>query len=195
MLTLGSPGVQVTFLSQAAGRLLFVSLRSFVLGRIITRKRRRWAHRICCFRWLTCATDKISHLDGSIVWRLGGKRSDFVSDTAWTGQHGARVHSQNETHIVISMFDNARYHHSIPVTHETSRALFLTLHVTESPMRAETLLSIDQPDGKFNMARGNVQTLPDGGIFVCWVNECLLGEYTMDGKRLLQARLKADLST
>lgn len=147
------------------------------------------------FGELTPVADKISHLDGSIVWRLGGKRSDFDSDTAWTGQHGARVHSQNQTHIVLSFFDNARYHHSIPPTHETSRALFLTLHVNERPMRAETLLSIDQPDGSYNMARGNVQALPNENIWVCWVRGCLFGEYDNGGRMLMKARLKPDLST
>lgn len=150
---------------------------------------------LACGRRLTPEADKISHIDGSIVWRLGGKESDFEADTAWTGQHGARVWSQNETHIILSFFDNARYHHSIPATHDTSRALFLALHITEQPMRAEAILSIDQPDGAYNMARGNVDVLPNDNIWVCWVRACLVGEYDSSGKMLMRAELKADLSS
>lgn len=144
---------------------------------------------------LTAWADKVSHKDGSIIWRLGGKRSDFKLDTAWTGQHGARVHFQNETHIIVSFLDNARFSPNIEPTHENSRALFLTLHIAESPMRAETLLSIDQPNGGYNAARGNVQVLPNGNIWACWVKGCLFSEHHEDGSMLMKARLKPELST
>ena len=121
---------------------------------------------------------KVSRKTGAIVWRLGGKKSSFKQDTTWVGQHGARVQSQNETHIVVSMMDNAKFSNSLPKSHKNSRALFLVLHLTEQPMRAETLLSIDQPLGSYNMARGNVQVLPNDNIHVCWVKKCLLSEHT-----------------
>ena len=53
---------------------------------------------------------KISHLNGTIMWRLGGVRSDFnfTDGSRFSRQHHARVVSQNETHTLVSVFDNAR---------------------------------------------------------------------------------------
>lgn len=55
---------------------------------------------------------RISRVDGRILWRLGGCYagiSDFEMEDGvpFFWQHHARVRSENATHIIISLFDNA----------------------------------------------------------------------------------------
>ena len=53
---------------------------------------------------------KISTEDGSIVWRLGGKQSDFElgPGVKFSRQHDIRFRGMNKTHTMVSMLDNAR---------------------------------------------------------------------------------------
>lgn len=84
---------------------------------------------------------KISARDGSIVWRLGGKHSDFKWDDLFIGQHAARVRMQNDTHTLLSLLDNS----AGPITwydneRTYSRGLLILLRTDKSPMTAETVV-------------------------------------------------------
>jgi len=86
----------------------------------------------------TCALYRISRDSGEIVWRLGGKKSDFEQDFTFLGQHDARVISQNDTVTVISFFDNASTG-DMPAFQKTANASsfkVVALHEEESPKRA-----------------------------------------------------------
>src|SRR6266516_3344401 len=57
----------------------------------------------------TSSMMKISGANKSVIWRLGGKKSDFVLDGFnFTGQHDARFRGGNSSVQLISLFDNAK---------------------------------------------------------------------------------------
>ncbi|KAK5168356.1 uncharacterized protein LTR77_006926 [Saxophila tyrrhenica] len=138
---------------------------------------------------------KISHVDGHIVWRLGGKKSDFefVDPAAkFSRQHHVRVRSQNETHMILSVFDNAMGDHSPAVEHPTndiSRGLILALKTTP-PMTVELLAHYDHPQGGITNSRGSTQILPSGNIFMGWTYSSRQSEHTPDGRLLMEANFK-----
>ena len=45
------------------------------------------------------------------------------------------------------------------------------------------------------MARGNVELLPNGNVWACWVSNCLLSEHNKDGTMVMKAQLKPDFTT
>ncbi|PNS14555.1 Isotrichodermin C-15 hydroxylase [Sphaceloma murrayae] len=132
---------------------------------------------------------RISGTDKSIVWRLGGKTSDFVMDFSFSSQHHATVISSNESTVVLTVLDNA----SGEVwrnrdTAETSSALMVALYTSERPMRAKLLYRWKRPDGGLTRKRGNVNILPNGNVWIGWSEQSYLSEHTMDGRLLLEAK-------
>jgi hypothetical protein len=125
------------------------------------------------------AIDKRS---GRVLWRLGGKRSDFRMD------QGARFHFQHDAEwlhgsassrsATISLFDNE----ATPPTAEESRGLVLRLD-----MRARTarvVRTYTHPDKLLSIAEGNLQPLPDGHVLIGWGPERHVSELTRDGRLL-----------
>src|ERR1700760_3689055 len=92
---------------------------------------------------------KVSHLDGSIVWRLGGVKSDFVFKdhrAEFSRQHHSRVRGQNATHAWVTVFDNAiGSGQEEEASSEASWGLYLLLHTAVQPMTAEVLARYEHP--------------------------------------------------
>lgn len=136
---------------------------------------------------------KVSGKDGHIIWRLGGKMSDFGhGDWTFSRQHDIRLREQNATHTVLSILDNARGIDSQEPTYPESRGLLLALD--EKAMTVSIIQQIDHPDGLGNYAprRGNYQALPGGSIFMGWSERAIQSEHAPDGTLLMHARLSAD---
>ncbi|GAB7342192.1 hypothetical protein MBLNU457_g0444t1 [Dothideomycetes sp. NU457] len=132
---------------------------------------------------------RISRVDGSILWRLGGRESDFVADFNFSMQHDARVVSENSTTIVLTLLDNAINHYEGQTpTSSSSSAKMIALYTTEAPMRAELLRQWNRPDGELSKLRGNVQMLENGNTFVGWSKQGYISEHTSDGKVVLEAQ-------
>jgi Arylsulfotransferase (ASST) len=127
---------------------------------------------------------KLDRTTGDIVWRLGGKKSDFAmgDGTAFAYQHDARDHGNG----VVSVFDDGSY--SAESAIETaSRAIVLQLDtgaMTASLARAEA-----NPEGALSYAMGNTQLLDDGGMFVGWGTTPECSEYAADGTLRFDATL------
>ena len=141
---------------------------------------------------------KISQHDGSIVWRLGGVKSDFAMGRAerFTRQHHARVHSQNETMTIVSVFDNAKgTGTNATESHPFSRGLILALNTNTQPMWAELLAHFDHPREGKTTSRGSTQILPNENVFMCWAYNTLVSEHAPDGRLLMDARLKKSVHT
>lgn len=145
----------------------------------------------------TYAIYKISHKDGSILWRLGGKKSDFqfAEGTHFTGQHDVRCLSQNSTHMLITMMDNALGPHWTDITNPNSRGLVLSVN-TET-MTATEVSKYDHPYGvgAYAPERGNFQTLPNGNAFVSWTKDALHSEHSPDGELIAEAKFPSGLKT
>jgi len=79
---------------------------------------------------------KIARADKSILWRLGGKISNFSMNFNFTSQHHAKIISENASTTIISILDNASdgWHAS---SARTSSAMLIALYTSEQPKRAE----------------------------------------------------------
>jgi hypothetical protein len=140
---------------------------------------------------------KISHKDGSIIWRLGGTKSDFVhiDDFRFTRQHMVRYRGGNSTHTILSILDNAKGQEKFRgPSHPFSRGLIIALDESSTPMTAEIIGQYDHPDGPGNHAhrRGGCQILPNGNVFMGWSEQALMSEHAADGTILMQARLQPE---
>ncbi|KAK5168776.1 uncharacterized protein LTR77_006085 [Saxophila tyrrhenica] len=136
---------------------------------------------------------KISGKDGSILWRFGGRKSDFQTPFKFSGQHAARVQSHNDTHTMITMLDNA-FGPGVPrTTHNSSRGLIVTLDTTA--MTAELITEYPHPNRGYATSRGNMQVLPNGHAWLCWTSHALESEYTTDGSLIMTAGLRPKIDS
>jgi Arylsulfotransferase (ASST) len=119
--------------------------------------------------------------DGHIIWRLGGKRSDFGPPAAvkFRFQHNARMYSDG----TLSLFDNG----AIPKVEPFSRPLVLKLDRTAH--RATIVKSFVHPTKISSPFEGNLELLPDGGAIVGWGGVRKVTEFTPSGKVRFELKL------
>ena len=120
----------------------------------------------------TSAVYKVDRRTGKILWRLGGKSSDFEMG------EGARFAYQHDVRRcpngTVTMFDNRD-----KGMNEQSRGI--TLKLDEDAMTAVLLREYTHPKKPFAIFQGSVQTLPDGNVFVGWGSAPYLSEFGRDG--------------
>jgi hypothetical protein len=123
---------------------------------------------------------KINRKTGSVMWRLGGKRSDFElgKGVRFAWQHDVRRQSDG----TLTLFDNE----AAPKERKQSRGLVLrvderhrTVTVVHSFVHTPPLVSVDQ---------GNMQKLPNGHYLVGWGHQPYVTEFGAHGKPLLDLR-------
>jgi Arylsulfotransferase (ASST) len=119
--------------------------------------------------------------DGHIIWRLGGKHSDFGPPSAvkFAFQHNARWHPGN----VLTLFDNG----GIPRVEPYSRPLELKLD--PATKRATVVRTLLPPKRIASPFEGNLQLLPDGGALVGWGGVRIVSEFSPAGKLRFQLEL------
>lgn len=130
----------------------------------------------------------ISGKDGEIIWRLGGKENDFEKDFDFYGQHDSRFISVNSTHMVISFFNNGAI--DADAREPTSSAMYVSLDLVE--MTATVLQRYMRPDKGITDRRGNMQSLENGNVLICWSWDGYMSEYSHDGKLLMEAKFASD---
>jgi hypothetical protein len=120
---------------------------------------------------------KLDRRSGEIMWRLGGKHSDFAiaSDASFAWQHDARRQPDGS----ISVFDNGYG--------GASRALLLS--VDEPGRRASLGRSYTRPTATFSDSQGNVEVLPNGNVFVGWGAQPYVSEFSPSGELIFDAQL------
>ncbi len=126
----------------------------------------------------TCTVYKIDRKTGEVIWRLGGKRSDFEmgAGARFAYQHDARRQADG----TITIFDNGNVNE-----YEQSRGIVLKLD--EEAMAATLVREYTHPDKVLSATQGSVQVLPNGNVFVGWGSEPVLSEFGHDGELLLSA--------
>jgi len=126
---------------------------------------------------------KIDRVTGRVIWRLGGKKSDFAMGQgarfAW--QHDARRQPDGS----ITLFDNGS-DGSTPSTEDLSRGL--VLDVSESAHTASLRNAYTHP-AILAMSQGSMQLLPDGNVVVGWGFQPRFTEFAADGTIILDGRL------
>jgi arylsulfotransferase ASST len=124
---------------------------------------------------------KVNRKTGDVMWRLGGKRSDFSFDpgAAFSFQHDARRQQDGS----LTVFDNAA---ALPGPAVSSRGVRLA--VDERARRVSLLQEWRPPDRRSGWAMGNVQALNGGGVFVGWGTDGSFSEFGPDGELRFDAR-------
>jgi hypothetical protein len=121
----------------------------------------------------TCTIYKIDRQSGDVIWRLGGKRSDFEMGpgTRITFQHDAR--RQKDGTLIV--FDNGNMK-------EVDQSRAIVLELDEEAMTAKLVREYTHPDKVRSATQGNVQVLPNGNVFVGWGSEPTLSEFSDEGR-------------
>jgi hypothetical protein len=130
----------------------------------------------------THAIYEIRRRDGAVLWRLGGKKSDFRlgPGARFSWQHDPRRHADG----TLSLFDNGA---SRPAKGPHSRVLVLRLdtrHHTAKLVRSYA----HRPTPLLSTSQGNAQVLPDGHVFVGWGSNDYFTEFARNGRILLDGR-------
>jgi hypothetical protein len=137
----------------------------------------------------TWAIYKIDKRSGDVVWRLGGRRSDFAlgEGVLFAWQHDARRMPDG----TITLFDNQ----ATPKVGEESSAL--VLDVDERRRTATVVRELTHPDKILAIAEGNAQMLPGESMMVSWgiANRRGLSELGADGEVLFDLRLPGNTDT
>jgi hypothetical protein len=117
---------------------------------------------------------------GKIVWRLGGKHSDFSmgGGTEFAWQHDARRQPDG----TLTVFDNG----ATPAVERLSRGLILD--VDEQAMTASMLRQYTHR-GVLAGSQGSMQLLENGNVFVGWGEVPRVSEFDYAGRLLFDALL------
>jgi hypothetical protein len=122
---------------------------------------------------------KVNGNTGEIIWRMGGKQSDFSIEAAarFAWQHHATMLSDTE----MTVFDNS--------TTEQAPSRGLLLSVDESAMTVSLTQEFKAPTGFYAGTLGSVQMMPNGNVFVGWGTQPYFTEFASDGTQLMFGQL------
>lgn len=117
---------------------------------------------------------KVHRGTGEIMWRMGGKHSDFTMDsgTRFAWQHHVTPHADGR----YTIFDNEAGDYKVG-----KRSRGLVLHVNEDTRRASLVRQYAPPVPILSSALGSVQQLANGNVFVGWGEQPYFTEYRPDG--------------
>jgi len=134
----------------------------------------------------TSTVYKVDRKSGEIVWRLGGKKTDFDMGygTRTDYQHDARYHDNGS----ITIFDNGGVDKDVQ-----SRGIFV--EIDEDAMSATLVGEYTHPDKIFSDTQGNVQVLSNGNVFMGWGSEPYFSEFSRDGELLFDASFTPELES
>jgi hypothetical protein len=122
---------------------------------------------------------RVNGSTGEIIWRMGGKKSDFQIEAAarFAWQHHALMLSNTE----MTVFDNS--------TTKQAPSRGLLLSVDESAMTVSLTQEFKAPTGFYAGTLGSVQMMPNGNVFVGWGTQPYFTEFASDGTQLMFGQL------
>jgi Arylsulfotransferase (ASST) len=131
----------------------------------------------------TSAVYKIDRKSGEVIWRLGGKKSDFEMSpgTRRAYQHDARRQRDG----TITFFDNG-------VLSVDDQSYGLVLDLDMEKMVADRVRKYAHPEKVLSATQGSVQVLPNGNVFIGWGSEPLFSEFSKDGELLFSANFPTE---
>jgi Arylsulfotransferase (ASST) len=124
---------------------------------------------------------EVDRRDGHIVWRLGGKASDFAmgNGTRFGYQHDARRQRDG----TITLFDNS----ATPAIAKFSRAL--VIRADEKTKRATLVHAYAHPKHVLSPHQGDAQRMANGDTLVGFGGKPYVTEFTRDGRVVFDAKL------
>jgi Arylsulfotransferase (ASST) len=131
---------------------------------------------------------KIDRKTGKVIWRLGGKKSDFTVDdrTKFSWQHDFRQRRDG----TYSVFDNGAGIPGAGKTRDYSRGLVMRLD--EGKRTAAFVAEFVHPNRLSAPTQGNFRELADGGSFIGWGQLPHFTEHAPDGTVRLAGHLPLD---
>jgi hypothetical protein len=128
---------------------------------------------------------KIDRRTGKVIWRIGGKKSDFaVAEQAkFSWQHDLRRRRDGS----YSVFDNGA-----GVTKEREQSRGLIFKVDEAARTVSFVREFLHPQKLSAPTQGNFRELADGGSFIGWGQKPYFTEYAPDGTVRLDGHLPLD---
>ena len=122
---------------------------------------------------------KVNGKTGEIIWRMGGKKSDFQIQPAarFAWQHHATLLSDT----TMTVFDNS--------TTKQAPSRGLLLSVDEGAMTVSLKQEFKAPTGFYAGTLGSVQLMSNGNVFVGWGTQPYFTEFASDGKQLMFGQL------
>jgi hypothetical protein len=134
----------------------------------------------------TSAIYKIDRITGEVIWRLGGKKSDFEMrpGTRTAYQHDAR----RQLDGTVTIFDNGDLKYD-------EQSYGIVLELDEEEMTATLMRRYPHPEGRLAGTQGNMQVLPDGNVFIGWGSNPLFSEYSRDGELLFNASFPPEVES
>ncbi|MDQ4041640.1 MAG: arylsulfotransferase family protein, partial [Actinomycetota bacterium] len=122
--------------------------------------------------------------NGKIVWRLGGKRSDFrvPADARFGWQHDARFQPDG----TISLLDNAARRGRFLVRRNSTAFVF---RLDEARRTLSVVRKYVHPDRLLARSQANFQILPNRNAFVGWGEAPAVSEFSPGGRLLFDLRL------
>ncbi len=136
----------------------------------------------------TSAIYKVSRATGKVMWRLGGRKSDFKLGPgvrfAW--QHNVRRQADG----TITLYDNE----AAPPVRKLSRVLQLRLDEAAKTASVVSAWSHTAPP-LLSASQGDVQVLPNGDRFVGFGSQRYFSEFSATGQLLFDGRIAAGNDT
>jgi len=130
---------------------------------------------------------KVDRHTGNILWRLGGKKSDF---TLGPGVHFAWQHNPLPAgENTIRLFDNES--NGSNTVSPPTRVIWI--HLDPVAATATLVRAISHPTGILVTSQGNAQALDTGNTFVGWGDRGRVSEFDPQGNLLFDDRLDEDL--
>jgi hypothetical protein len=134
----------------------------------------------------TSTVYKIDRESGEVIWRLGGKKSDFEmgAGTRTALQHDARRQSDG----TITIFDNgdAKF---------DDQSYGIVLELDEDEMSATLLRKYPHPEGQIAGTQGSMQVLPNENVFIGWGSNPLFSEFSKSGDLLFNATFPPEVES
>ena len=132
----------------------------------------------------TSTVYKIDRESGEVIWRLGGKKSDFEMG------EGARFAFQHDARRLPdgTIFDNGD-------EKVESKSRGIVVELDEEAMTATLMRQYTHPDKILAATQGNVQVLPNGNVIVGWGSEPFFSEFSRDGELLFDACFPSEVES
>lgn len=123
---------------------------------------------------------KLDRDDASLIWRLGGKESDFEfgENAGFAYQHDV----QRSADGTLTMFDNE-------ASPKVGQTRGLRLDVDEKARTVDLVHEYLPPVDRISFNQGSFQDLPDGEVFIGWGARPDYTKYAEDGSVLLDAAI------
>lgn len=132
---------------------------------------------------------KVSGEDGHIIWQMGGNAATIhTRNFVFSYQHHARWISENDTHTILSFYDNASNTFNETNTFSHGRIISID-HVSGEATMIKEWGAPEPEGGLLSGSQGNMQMLPNGGCHIGWGEHAYFSEHTADGSAVMYAKV------